>query len=47
MPTQKEHITLSGGKARRFREIKDRLEAEFGYEPSNPDVVAELMRKES
>lgn len=45
MPTKKEYITLSGGQARRFREIKEDLEAEFGFEPSNPQVAAELMKE--
>jgi len=43
MATEKEHITASGGRARRFREIRDELEAELGYEPSRPEVLGRLM----
>jgi len=36
-------VTLYGGKARRFREIKDTLEDRRGWEPDNSEVVAALM----
>lgn len=45
MPIKKEHVTLCGGRARRFREIKDELEEQLGYEPSNPEIVGRLMEK--
>lgn len=37
------HIKLSGGKAERFEEIKNQLQDELGYEPTNPEVVGVLM----
>lgn len=37
------HIKLYGGKEERFAGIKDALTAEFGYEPSNPEVLGILM----
>lgn len=37
------HLKLYGSKGDRFEEIKDRIEEEFGYEPSNPEVVGVLM----
>lgn len=37
------HIKLYGDKADRFEEIKKELTEEFGYEPSNPEVVGILM----
>lgn len=37
------HIKLYGGKGERFRQIKSALEAELGYEPTNPEVVGMLM----
>lgn len=37
------HIKLHGGKAERFEEIKARLVEEFGYEPSNSEIVGLLM----
>lgn len=43
MPRQKEPVTLYGGKAERFREIKNALEEELGYEPTNPEVVGHMM----
>lgn len=45
MATEKEHFTLSGGRARRFREIRDELEQELGYEPSKPEVIGRLYEK--
>lgn len=45
MPRQKEDLTLYGGRAERFREIREQLEEEYGYEPSKPEVVGELMRE--
>lgn len=37
------HIKLYGSKADRFREIKEYLTEELGYEPSNPEVVGYMM----
>lgn len=39
------HIKLYGTKDERFREIKEQLHDELGYEPSNPEVVGFLMAK--
>lgn len=36
-------ITLSGTKAERFGQVKEKLIEEFGYELSNPEVVGILM----
>jgi|AntDeeMinimDraft_5_1070356.scaffolds.fasta_scaffold23220_1 hypothetical protein len=43
MPRQKEPITLYGGKAERFREIKDALTEQWGYEPTKTEVVGHMM----
>jgi hypothetical protein len=43
MPTRKEPLTLYGGKADRFREIRDQLEDELGYRPSKPETIGILM----
>ncbi|WP_435196445.1 hypothetical protein [Natronomonas sp. EA1] len=37
------HIKLYGSKSERFEQIKEELEAQLGYEPSNPEVVGLLM----
>jgi len=37
------HIKLYGGKSERFRAIKQGLTEEWGYEPSNPEVLGFLM----
>lgn len=37
------HIKLYGPKGERFEEIKSLLTREFGYEPSNPEVIGFLM----
>lgn len=37
------HLKLYASKGERFEEIKAGLEEEFGYEPSNPEVVGVLM----
>jgi len=37
------HIKLYGGKSNRFQEIKEDLEENLGYEPSNPEVIGLLM----
>lgn len=37
------HIKLYGSKADRFTDIKQELEEQLGYEPSNPEVVGILM----
>jgi hypothetical protein len=44
MTQQKEPITLYGSKAARFREIREQLEEEYGIEPTNPEVIFELMK---
>lgn len=39
-------ISLYGGKADRFREIKEEIEDETGVEEiTNPDVLFELMKE--
>ena len=38
-----ESLTLYGGKARRFREVKEALEERRGWEPDNSEVVGVLM----
>jgi hypothetical protein len=43
VPSEKEDLTLYGGKARRFREIRDELREQLGYEPSKPEVIGLLM----
>lgn len=40
MPT---HVKLANAKAERFYHIKRELEEQWGYEPSNPEVVGYLM----
>lgn len=45
MATKQEHLTLCGGQARRFREIRDELEEQLGYEPTKPQVIGRLMEK--
>lgn len=37
------HIKLYGGKKERFEEIKNQLADQFGYEPTNPEVMGILM----
>lgn len=37
------HITLYGDSSRLFEAVKATIEAEKGLEPSNADVVRELM----
>lgn len=37
------HIKLYGTKGERFEEIKEQVARQFGYEPSNPEVVGILM----
>ncbi|SIS13782.1 hypothetical protein [Natronorubrum thiooxidans] len=37
------HIKLYGSKGDRFEEIKDSIERQLGYEPSNPEVVGLIM----
>jgi hypothetical protein len=43
MPQPREDIALYGGQAERFRELRDELEDELGYEPSRPRVVSHLL----
>ena len=45
MTEPNEPITLYGSKAARFREIRDQLEDEYGVQPTNPEVVFELIKK--
>jgi hypothetical protein len=40
MPT---HVKLANTKAERFRHIKYELAEQWGYEPSNPEVIGYLM----
>lgn len=39
------HIKLYSGKAERFENIKEELTKEFGYEPTNPEVIGALMAR--
>lgn len=41
------HIKLHGTKSERFEDIKEDLQAELGYEPSNTEVVGILMARYS
>lgn len=43
MATENEHLKLYGGQARRFRKLRDELEEELGYEPTNPRVLGHLL----
>ena len=40
----REQVSLYGGAGQRFREIKEEMADEWGYEPSNAEVVRELMK---
>lgn len=37
------HIKLYGDKGKRFEEIKTSMKNEWGYEPTNPEVIGHLM----
>lgn len=37
------HIKLYGEKGERFEEIKASMTNEWGYEPTNPEVIGRLM----
>lgn len=37
------HIKLYGSKADRFEVLKEELTRALGYEPSNPEVIGQLM----
>lgn len=37
------HIKLYSGKRERFEEIKEQVAEDFGYEPTNPEVIGVLM----
>jgi len=41
--SRKESITLHGGKARRFRALKEQLEDKRGYNPTKPEVIGHLL----
>ena len=43
MATEREDIALYGGQARRFRELRDELTGELGYEPTNPRTIGHLL----
>ena len=43
MGTPTEEIKLYSGKAERFREIKNQLEKQLGYEPSNSEVFSHMV----
>lgn len=45
MTTPNVSIKLYGSKAERFRELADAIEESTGVEPSNPDVVMELLKQ--
>lgn len=44
MSTPNVSIKLYGSKAERFREIAGAIEESTGVEPSNPDVLMELLK---
>ena len=43
MTKPRESITLYGGRAERFREIKSEIEESLGYEPSNAESLGLIM----
>jgi len=43
MAKKSESLTLYGGKAERFRELKEDLENRLGYEPTKPEVIGHLL----
>lgn len=43
MPKPSESVTAYGGKAERFREVKEEIEEVRGWEPSNSEVLAVLL----
>jgi len=43
MTRSKEDLSLYGGQAERFRELRDALEEELGYEPTKPRVIGHLL----
>lgn len=43
MAKPSESITAYGGKAERFREIREHIEEERGWEPTNSEVLGVLM----
>lgn len=42
-PTMVERIKLHGERAERFRELKERIAGELGYEPSNAEAAGIIM----
>jgi hypothetical protein len=38
-----EHIKLHGGRAERFRKLKQQIEEDIGYEPTNAEAVGHIM----
>jgi len=43
MTKPREDLTLYGGRAERFRELRDDLEDRLGYRPSRPRVIGHLL----
>jgi len=43
MPRPSESITAYGGKAERFREVKEFLTEQRGWEPTNSEVLGVLL----
>lgn len=43
MATERENIDLHGGQAKRFREIREALADDLGYQPTKPRVVGHLL----
>lgn len=43
MTKPRENIDLYGGQAERFRELREALAEDLGYEPTKPRVVGHLI----
>jgi len=43
MTSQREDLTLYGGQAERFRELREALNERLGYEPTKPRVLGHLL----
>jgi len=43
MAKTREDLTLYGGQAERFRELRDELEDELGYRPTRPRTLGHLL----
>jgi hypothetical protein len=43
MAKQREDLTLYGGQAERFRELREELAEKLGYEPTKPRTIGHLL----